>query len=303
MPVRPLRRLDAATRNSLFDRISREALHNAWGRSELDRLEAEHPDLVIERDGNVLAAFGAGLASLAYSYTSDGAFSDLFPSMFEDLMPGIRKELRADSVRFRLAYGSARPVVEPVLKKLWFSPEKPWLSFSLSRETVLPKFAAPKGVQFRDGGIDDITDLIRIDRDAFPDLPMPTPVLHANIERGEGVLLATIRGEVAGMALYVHADPGEGYVRTLAVHSAHRGQGIGAALTLRVAKRLFAEGATRIDLKTDDDNTNAIALYRSLGFGHIGAGRDYRRPTDPATIAALAKKASSGTMVRFGGWR
>lgn len=302
MAVRPLRRLDLSANVSLYDRMSRESLHYAWSRFELDAVERDHPGLVIERAGNTLAAFGGGRASLAYAFVSDGAFSDEFPSMLTALLPKLRRELRADSVRFRLAHGPSRPAVEPVLRKLSFSAEKPWLSFSLSRETPLPKLGAPKGVQFRDGGIDDVESLIRIDRDAFPDMPIPTPEMRANIEQGERVLLATVRGEAVGMALYLPGDPGEGYLHTLAVLDAHRGKGIGAALTARAAKRLFAGGAQRVDLRTDDDNGDAIRLYRSLGFQHVGSGRDYRRPTDEREITRI-RKASESTMIRFGGWR
>jgi ribosomal protein S18 acetylase RimI-like enzyme len=88
----------------------------------------------------------------------------------------------------------------------------------------------------------------------------------------------------------------------LAVGERWRGRAIGASLTLRVAKALFAEGAPRLDLKTDEDNATAIRLYRSLGFRQEGAGRDYDRPTDPRLIAAM-RKASEGTLIRFGGWR
>lgn len=302
MPVRPLRRLDLSATVSLHDRISRESLHYAWSRSEVDDIEREHPNLVIERNGNLLAAFGEGRASLAYAYVSDGAFSDAFPSMLTQLLPKIRRELRADSVRFRLAHGPSRPAVEPVLRKLLFSAEKPWLCFSLSRETALPKLTALKGVQFRDGDVDDVEALIRIDRDAFPDMPLPTPIMRANIERGERVLLATVLGEPVGMALYLETDPGEGYLHTVAVLREHHRKGIGAALTARAAKRLFADGAQRVDLRTDDDNSDAIRLYRSLGFQHVSSGRDYRRPTDEREIARI-QKASESTMIRFGGWR
>jgi mycothiol synthase len=86
------------------------------------------------------------------------------------------------------------------------------------------------------------------------------------------------------------------------VLEAARGKGIGATLTLRTAKTLFAEGAHRLDLRTDDDNANAIRLYTWLGFKHAGAGRDYERPADPKVIEQM-RRESEGTFIKFGNWR
>jgi ribosomal protein S18 acetylase RimI-like enzyme len=202
-------------------------------------------------------------------------------------------------VHFRLTHSPARTVVEPVLKRLDFTPRKPWLGFSLAAGK-LPKAPATKGVAYRDGSVEDIDAVIRLDRECFPDTPMPSALLRRLIAR-DRLLLAMVSGEAVGMAIHA-LEPDRGYLTVLAVADAMRGRGIGAALTLRVAKSLFAEGAPQLDLKTDEDNGGAIRLYRSLGFAQDSAGRDYERPTDPKVIAAM-RKASEGTLIRFGGWR
>jgi len=45
-----------------------------------------------------------------------------------------------------------------------------------------------------------------------------------------------------------------------------RGQGIGRRLMQRTIDAAFAFGLTRIELTVREDNVNAIALYKSLGF-------------------------------------
>jgi ribosomal protein S18 acetylase RimI-like enzyme len=50
------------------------------------------------------------------------------------------------------------------------------------------------------------------------------------------------------------------------VHPEHRRRGIGKALLAYVLKQARAEGALRVMLLTDGDNTRAQALYRKLGF-------------------------------------
>jgi ribosomal-protein-alanine N-acetyltransferase len=300
MTLRQLRRLEAPTGSSLYARLSCEALSYAWSPGEVDAIP---PELILERSGSVLAAFGgADQARLAYSFGSDGEFIESFPPMFELLLPRLRKTLGAETVRFRLALGSSRMAVEPVLKKLSFTPRKPWLAFSLEKRAAPAKGAAPKGVSFRQGDAGDIDAIVRIDREAFPDTPMPEAAYRHHLTSGDLLMLATVGGEVAGFALYSHKGTDEGYLSSLAVAEAHRGRGIGPGLTLRVAKWAFAQGADHLALRTEEDNGTAIAVYRALGFKHVGSGNDYERPTDPRVIAAL-KKAGEGTLIRFGGWR
>ena len=303
MPLRQLRRLEAPTGSSFHARLSREALSYAWGRRNVDPLPGEHPELIVERDGNMLAAFGGGnVARLAYSYGSDSDFVELFPSMLEQLLPRLRKSVGADTVRFRLALGSSRTAVEPVLRKLSFTPQRPWLTFSLDKRNAKLAATSPKGVAFRAGTADDIAAVARLDLAAFPDTPMPDSAYRHNLEIGDQLLVATIGGELAGYALYSYDGNEEGYLSVLAVAEAHRGRGIGPALSMRVAKWAFAQGADHVALRTEENNSVAIKVYRDLGFKHTGSGNDYDRPTDPRVIAAM-KKTGEGTLIRFGGWR
>ena len=208
MPVRQFRRLEAPTASSLHARLSREALSYAWSAAEVDAIP---PGLIIEREGNVLAAFGsAAQARLAYSFESDRDFIDAFPAMFEALLPKMRSLLGAETVRFRLALGSSRMAVEPVLKKLLFTPQRPWLAFSLDKKSARTSAAAPKGVTFREGDKRDIAEIVRIDREAFPDTPMPEAAYAHHLERGDRLLIAKAGGENAGFALYSYDGSAEG---------------------------------------------------------------------------------------------
>ena len=302
MPLRQLRRLEAPTGPSFHAHLSREALSYAWARRNVDPLPSQHPELIVKHDGNLLAAFGGGdVARLAYAYGSDAEFVELFPPMLEQLLPRLRKSLGADTVRFRLALASSRSAVEPVLRKLSFTPQRPWLTFSLDRRDAKPA-AALKGVAFRAGTTDDVARVARLDLAAFPDTPMPESAYRHNLEIGDQLLVATVGGELAGYVLFSYDGIDEGYLSVLAVEGAHRGRGIGPALTVRVAKWAFARGADHVALRTEEDNAVAIKVYRGLGFKHTGSGNDYDRPTDPRAIAAL-KKAAEGTLIRFGGWR
>ncbi len=303
MPLTRPRRLDVRTARSLHDRLSKDPLSCAYSRRELDAVEREHPDLVVEHSGNLIAAINHGDAIvLAYAFESDRAFVDGFGAMVQKLLPRARKVYGAPMLRFRLTHGPSRPMVEPVLKGMAFTPRKAWLQFSFAKGTPSPKTAVSRAITYRQGGLADLDVLLAIDREGFPNSPITREGMRKLVEDDGRVLVAQQKGEPVGFALYDHDTPGTGYLRTLAVRETARRQGIGAALTLRVAKTLFAEGAARLDLRTDDDNSTAIRLYNDLGFKHVGSGRDYERPADPKVIQRL-RKESEGTFIKFGGWR
>ncbi len=302
MALRQLRRLTPPAGISLYDEMAAQALHALYFRRDIARVQREHPELIVRDGPNVLLAQPAGSAKLAYSYESDRAFTELFPPMLDELLPRIRRGLRADSVRFRLSHSPSRPLVEPVLKRLHFQPKRDWLEFEISRASS-PKPAALPGVRFRDATPDDADAIARIDREAFPDTPMPLATHRALIESGdESALLALRRGDAVAVCSYAQHDPGAGYIHTLATAEAARREGIGEALTARALKCLFADGAERVTLLTEGDNTPAIRLYLKLGFRQTRAGRDYERPADPKAVERLAKR-SQGTLIKFGGWR
>lgn len=302
MPVRELRRLNSVVNDSIFDRIKSQALHNANHRRFVDALERDHPELIAQDGHNVLAVEGTGGAKLIYGFEHERAFVERFPRMLEKLLPKARRVLRADSVRFRLTYAPARPLIEPLLKQLWFRPSRDWMEFSLARNAKLVPAPAPRGIRFRDGTLNDVPELVRIDRQAFPNMPIPTHAMRARLEDGGSVIVAMAGKRIAGFCLFNMPDEGEGWIGVLAVDGEHQGRGIGAALTVRAAKRLFADGARHVGLTTDDNNGSAIRLYVRLGFRQTRAGRDYSRPTDPRAIAEM-KRAGETTFIRFGGWR
>jgi len=303
MPVRTPRRLDRPAGPSLHDRLSVPALSWADVPDRVARVERDHPELIVERDGNILSALvDYDVVPLVYAFESDRAFVEHFPAMLERLLPALRRALGASRVRFRLSHSPSRPLVEPVLKKLWFTPQRGWLEFTLDRAGV-PKAPLPSGVKVRDATPDDAEAMTAVDRQAFPNTPMAPEAMRDLLEGGElRGLVATRRNEVVAISLYALYAGGDGYLATLATAEAERGRGIGAALVARTARRLFAEGARHVRLRTEQDNAGAIRFYIRFGFRQTAAGRDYVRPTDAREVERM-KSQKRGTLIKFGGWR
>jgi GNAT superfamily N-acetyltransferase len=106
-------------------------------------------------------------------------------------------------------------------------------------------------------------------------------------------LLAEQAGEVVGMALYFdNYSTWKGrrgiYLEELFVRPSARGQGIGRALLVALARELIALGGARLDLSVLDWNELARGVYAKLGFEDMESWRPYR-----LTGAALERLAGS----------
>jgi ribosomal protein S18 acetylase RimI-like enzyme len=83
-------------------------------------------------------------------------------------------------------------------------------------------------------------------------------------------ILVTESGTAIGYAHATLVDEGgtkSGKIHTIAVHPEYQGRGLGKLLLCYCASTLKSMGATTITLCVESDNpTNAIPLYRSIGF-------------------------------------
>jgi mycothiol synthase len=93
------------------------------------------------------------------------------------------------------------------------------------------------------------------------------------VRAGRGQILVAERadgGEVVGTVKVLYAPPGKGrragLIFYLAVHPAHRGYGLGAALVLAALLDLQERGHTEAELYTNPALTTAVRLYERLGF-------------------------------------
>ncbi len=65
-------------------------------------------------------------------------------------------------------------------------------------------------------------------------------------------------------------EAGEYYLDSVAVLPEFRGRGIGSALVEAFCERAFIEGAERVGLIVEEENTKAERVYQSLGFERVG---------------------------------
>jgi ribosomal protein S18 acetylase RimI-like enzyme len=98
-----------------------------------------------------------------------------------------------------------------------------------------------------------------------------------HIRQGYPQFIATSEGEVVGWCdvtpksrpIYAHCG-----VLGMGLLPRFRGQGLGAKLITRTLKASRAFGLARVELTVRQDNTNAIALYKKVGFVVEGLQRN-----------------------------
>ncbi|WP_210589511.1 GNAT family N-acetyltransferase [Streptomyces sp. GESEQ-35] len=130
----------------------------------------------------------------------------------------------------------------------------------------------------------DLPELLRVDREVFPDEPYPYFVLRQHYDvHGDGIFVLDDGESLQGYVLFATtSDGGVCWVLSLAVAPGQRGRGLGRRLMLEVLRQLRGEAVHEVRLTVEPANAAAIMLYRSLGFwseegvrrDHLGPGED-----------------------------
>lgn len=136
----------------------------------------------------------------------------------------------------------------------------------------------------------DLPELVRVDREAFPEEPYPYFVLRQLYDLHGDRLLVLDDGErLHGYVLFpVSSDGHQGWIMSLGVTRDQRGRGLGRWLMMEVLRRLRAEGVRQVRLTVEPANAAAIMLYRSIGFSSDeGVCKEYFGPGEDRLVMTL----------------
>ncbi|MGN9758933.1 N-acetyltransferase family protein [Streptomyces sp. SD31] len=152
----------------------------------------------------------------------------------------------------------------------------------------------------------DLPELLRVDREVFPEEPYPYFVLRQHFDAHGDRFLVLDDGEcLHGYVLFVNSSDGYVcWVLSLAVSADQRGRGLGKRLMLEVLRQLRRERVHEVRLTVEPTNAAAIQLYRSLGFSTEGGVHgDYLGPGEDRLIMTLGlgMGAGMGTGLGAGG--
>ncbi|MFF5478218.1 GNAT family N-acetyltransferase [Streptomyces sp. NPDC012935] len=144
--------------------------------------------------------------------------------------------------------------------------------------------------QIRSANEDDLPEVLRLDREVFPEDPYPYFVLRQHFDgHGDRILVIDNGKGLQGYALFVTTSDGRAsWVLSLAVSADQRGQGLGRRLMGAVLAKLRSECVHEVRLTVDPTNDAAIRLYESLGFSREGEERkNYLGPGKHRLIMTL----------------
>jgi ribosomal-protein-alanine N-acetyltransferase len=133
----------------------------------------------------------------------------------------------------------------------------------------LPR-ARPIPARLRPASDADIPAIAAVDRAAFtPHWWQSEDTLRQRAAAAAHFAVAELAGEVIGYAQSDLRLP-MAHLNRIAVHPAHQGQGIGAALLNDTLRALWRLGAEHVTLNTQSDNRYSQRLYRRFGFETTG---------------------------------
>jgi ribosomal protein S18 acetylase RimI-like enzyme len=130
----------------------------------------------------------------------------------------------------------------------------------------------------REGDLDDVTALIAAFRDWWDKDVPPDESIRATArallgdDRTEFLLATTAPGDGAcgvcqlryRLSVWTGAD--DCWLEDLYVHGDARRAGVGRALVVEAMERARARGCRRMELDVNEQNSDALGFYRSLGF-------------------------------------
>ncbi|MFJ3894255.1 GNAT family N-acetyltransferase [Streptomyces sp. NPDC090083] len=137
----------------------------------------------------------------------------------------------------------------------------------------------------------DLPELLRVDREAFPEEPYPTFVLRQLCDiHGDRILVLDDGEGLLGYILFVSTSDGYvSWIMSLAVTPHQQGHGLGRRLMVEALRRLRTESVHQVRLTVEPTNAAAIMLYRSLGFSsEQGVLKDYFGPGEHRLLMTLA---------------
>lgn len=100
----------------------------------------------------------------------------------------------------------------------------------------------------------------------------------------ENEMVATLALSWSDAMFWGEQPPVAGYLHRLAVRRNHAGRDLGAQLVEWAARRVVAEGRTRLRLDVAADNVPLRRYYERLGFAHCGDTEGERAERDGGRV-------------------
>lgn len=134
---------------------------------------------------------------------------------------------------------------------------------------------------------DHLPEVIAIERASFTTPWSEISFLNEIYNPLSSAYVAMLGTEVVGYIVTKRVED-EGHILDLAVHPAHRGEGMARALVSKGLEELRQKGSRYVYLEVRVSNAEAIRLYESFGFRAGGIRKSYYlEPLEDALVMVL----------------
>ena len=132
-------------------------------------------------------------------------------------------------------------------------------------------------IDFREATSLDIPVLVSLDREYFAHTAWPAEQFRGEIGKQTRFFLVVEDDQeiIAYAGAFLPNAGGEGDIMTIAVKPGYRRKGIAKELIARLESWAKARGAIAMMLEVDVTNSDAISLYRNLGYESLNIRKNY----------------------------
>ena len=129
-----------------------------------------------------------------------------------------------------------------------------------------------------------VPQIAELEKLCFSD-PWSEKSVASELENDLALWLVALEGETVAGYVGSQTVLGETDMMNIAVHPDFRRRGVAEGLVSALAEALKGEGSHCLTLEVRASNAPARALYKKLGFAHIGTRKNYyRNPKEDALI-------------------
>jgi hypothetical protein len=302
------RRLDPLANAGPWQRAVKRAVKSfTLTLEQFERIEAKRPGLIVSDDESIVV--GQPLRDyleVHYAFTDVPIFSERFVELFDACTRASGKEEAPRGVVLHFRDRPNRARAEPLLWELTLEEGGHWLELDYLSvpEMEDPGDSIDGGYLLRDATDTDRDTVSRLEAEVEGQPPLTPGGVDSLYENSNWLKLVTTPSGVPVGCVVLRREPGGwGVIDHVFLLQAVRDQLREPVMRWAIAF-LRNNGGRRQRRRVYLDQTEDVALLRSLDFAPGETGVDYTRPVDPSEVEQIIEERKThGTMIKFGDWR
>jgi len=302
------RRLDPLANAGPWQRHVKRAIKTfTLTEAQYARIEEKRRDLIVmEYDRVVVGQPQRDFLVMHYAFPEIAEFSEHFKRMFDQCTFASNKAEAPRGVILSFRDRPNRSRAEVIFWECALVEGGQWVEMDhLSvPEQEDPGDSIEGGFQVRDAGDDDRDTVSKLEAEVMGLPPLSDAGVASLYENSDWLKLVTTSSGVPVGCLVLRREPGGwGIIDHIFLLQAVRGELLEPVMRWAIAF-LRNNGGRRQRRRVYMDETEDVALMRSLEFTAGESGVDFTRPVEAAEVdQQIEERKQHGTIIKFGSWR